>query len=116
MSKNYRSDGNVVTLTAPSGGVVSGSPVLIGSLLVVPTMSAAVGEKFSGYARGVHELAKVAATAATEGADAFWNNTTKVVTPTSAIGLYKIGVFAAAAAAADSVAEVRLNGISVVAV
>ncbi len=53
MAKNYVSDGSVLTLIAPSGGVVSGTPVKIGALVVVPLESAAVGVKFAGKADGV---------------------------------------------------------------
>lgn len=53
MAKNYVSDGNAVTMTAPAGGVVSGTPVKIGALVVIPLVTAAAGEKFTGRTRGV---------------------------------------------------------------
>lgn len=56
MAKNYVGDGAVLTMTAPVGGVVSGVPVKIGALVLVPLVSASVGESFSGRADGVWRL------------------------------------------------------------
>lgn len=53
MAKNYVSDGNAVTLPAPAGGVLSGVPVKIGSLVVIPLVTAAEGEMFVGRTNGV---------------------------------------------------------------
>ena len=46
--KNFVQPGDVVELTAPSGGVVSGTVYLIGALVVVATVTAAEGAKFNG--------------------------------------------------------------------
>lgn len=51
--KTYGSPGGTLELTAPAGGVVSGTPYLIDSLLVVAEASALVGAKFSALAKGV---------------------------------------------------------------
>lgn len=57
MAKNFVQDGDVLTLVAPVGGVVSGVPVAIGQLVVVPITSAAEGEKFGGKTNGVWNVA-----------------------------------------------------------
>ena len=66
MAKNYVQDGDVLTLTAPTGGVVSGSPYTIGSIACVALVTAAAGLPFAAKATGVFELP--CATGLTEGA------------------------------------------------
>lgn len=56
MAKNFVQDGDVLPLTAPAGGVVSGAPYTIGTLAVVALVSAAEGEQFSAKATGVFDL------------------------------------------------------------
>ncbi len=53
MAKNYKQDGNVLTLTAPTGGVVSGGIYAIGALVVVAVATAAAGESFAAHTGGV---------------------------------------------------------------
>lgn len=53
MATNFVEDGDVLTLIAPAGGVVSGVPVAIGTLVVVPITDAAAGEQFGGKTNGV---------------------------------------------------------------
>lgn len=53
MAKNYVQDGNVLQLTAPTGGVVSGGIYAIGTLVVVAIADAAAGEKFPAATNGV---------------------------------------------------------------
>lgn len=65
--KNYIQDGKVLDFTAPAGGVVSGTPVQIGTFVVFPIASAAVGETFAGYVEGVFEVTKTASQAWSEG-------------------------------------------------
>ncbi|WVR18332.1 hypothetical protein y223_00052 [Bordetella phage PY223] len=112
MARNFKQPGDVLDLTAPAGGVVSGTGYVIGSIFVVALTSAAAGETFQGKTNGVFELPKVAAVTPAQGAVAFFNNTTKAVTGTSAAGLFPIGVFTAATAGGDATAFVRLDGVS----
>ena len=56
MAKNYVEDGQQITLIAPAGGVESGKPYAIGSLVVVALIDAAEGEPFSAAPGGVWEL------------------------------------------------------------
>ncbi len=53
MAKNYVQDGNVLHLTAPTGGVVSGGIYAIGTLVVAAITDAAAGETFSAKTNGV---------------------------------------------------------------
>lgn len=114
--KNYVKDGKNMTFTAPSGGVVSGAPVLIGVLLVVPLTTALEGEQFAGEVNGVIQGTKVSAQAWTEGQLIFWDNTNKRFTTASATGLYACGVAGAAAANPSATGTVRLDGIALTAV
>ncbi len=56
MAKNFVGNGAVLTMTAPVGGVVSGVPIKIGALVLVPLVNAMAGESFSGRADGVWRL------------------------------------------------------------
>src|SRR3972149_5028302 len=62
-----------MTLTAPSGGVVSGSAYLIGSLVVVATATVAQTLPFEALVVGMADLPKVAEEAWTEGAKLYWD-------------------------------------------
>lgn len=53
MARNYVQDGNVLQLTAPTGGVVSGGIYAISKLVVVAIADAKVGEKFAAVTNGV---------------------------------------------------------------
>ena len=53
MAKNYVSAGSQQTFVAPAGGVVSGKPVKIGALTVVPLETAEAGAEFTGALGGV---------------------------------------------------------------
>ncbi len=114
--KNGISHGKVMTYTAPAGGVVSGTPVLIGALLVVPVTTNPAGEKFAGETEGVISFTKVNAQAWTEGQLIFWDNTNKRFTNVSASGLFAVGVAAEAAANPSAVGKVRLDGVALTAV
>lgn len=109
--QNYVQSGKVLELTAPSGGVTSGVPVLIGDLLVVPVASADETEKFSGEVVGVFECAKATGEAWTEGDTLYWDNGNSRFTSTAS-GNYKAGVVAEAAASAAALGKVRFDGIA----
>jgi len=112
MAINFKQPGETVELPAPSGGVVSGQGYVIGALFVVALGTAAQGELFRGKTNGAWELPKAASVTPAVGAVAYWNNTAKTVTGTSATGLFPIGVFIAAPAGGDAVALVRLDGVA----
>ena len=47
MAKNFVSTGSQLSFVAPAGGVVSGKPIKIGALTVVPLESALAGAEFT---------------------------------------------------------------------
>ncbi len=108
--KNYVQPGDVLTFTAPSGGVVSGGGYQIGQLFVVAAADAEEDEEFEGQIVGVFDLPKTAAQAWTEGALVYWTGT---AVTTTASGNMLIGAAARAELAAATVGRVRLNGIAI---
>lgn len=109
--KTFRQHGDTVDLVAPSGGVTSGVPVLIGTAFAIPVADAAQGEIFAGQLVNVHELPKKtgAGSAFTVGALAYWDAGNGRLTPTDAEGVL-VGFATVAAADGDATAFVRLSG------
>ena len=107
--KTFLSEGKSLTYTAPAGGVVAGTGVKIGDILVIAETTAAVGEKFVGKRTGIVEHAKTSAQAWTEGQQVNWDNTLKLFT-TGTTGFFKAGVAAEAAANPSATGKVVLHG------
>lgn len=108
---NYVQAGDVIELTAPVGGVVVDEPVLIGSLVVIPTVTAAATVKFSAKVTGVFEVPKATGTAWTEGAKLYWDVADGEFN-TSSAGNTLAGVAATAAESADATGQIRLDGVA----
>lgn len=109
MADNYVSDGESLTLTAPSGGVVAGSGYLIGSLYVVALSTAAAGAPFAAATEGTFVLPKLSAQAWTEGKKVYWDAANTRCTSVATDGQL-IGVAALVAANPSATGYVRLNG------
>ena len=107
--KDFSKPGVMMTVPAPSGGVVSGAGVLVGAMFGVAAKTAAESDPLEIMTTGVHSLPKTSAQAWTLGAKVYWDNSAKVVT-TTASGNTAIGVAAAIAANPSAYGEVRLNG------
>ena len=112
MAANGVQRGHILGAIAPAGGVTSGVPVIIGTMFLIPTTTAAAGEPFEGAVVGVWELAKTSADTPTQFAKAYWDNTNSRVTTTSS-GNTEVGVFTEARANGTTTAPVRLNGFSI---
>ena len=108
---NYQQSGNILTLTAPGGGVVNGTGYRIGNLFVVAMATVAVGESFSGLAVGVVELPKNNTQAVSEGDLIYWNAGAGEATTTPNSNML-IGAVTEDALAADTVCKIRLNGVA----
>lgn len=65
--KNYICPGNVIEVTAPVGGFISGQLVKQGQLIGVASSTAPEGEKVAVQISGVYEVNKEAALAVTQG-------------------------------------------------
>jgi predicted RecA/RadA family phage recombinase len=112
--KNFIQNGDMVSVTAPAGGIASGQGVLVGSLFGVAAKTAAEGESVEIATTGVYELPKAPATVIAQGARVAWDDAAKQVVLPGA-GLYPIGVAVLAAGNGPAVARVRLDGVATVA-
>ena len=102
--KNAISDGKVLSLTAPTGGVTSGVSVLIGALFVVALHDAVQGAEFQGAAEGHMSHNKTASDGGASAGDiAYWDDTAKKITATKSTNT-AVGVFTATAGDADTTA------------
>ena len=111
--KNYVQDGNTLELTAPVGGVVSGTAYKIDSLVVIATVTAAAGESFVGQVTGVVEGPKEsgAGDAWTQLVKIYWDDIAKKFTKTSTANTL-VGVATKAAGDNDTTGHVRLDGVA----
>ena len=113
MAKNYVTPGNVLTLTAPSGGVVSGVGYIIGGIFVIALGTAAEGDAFEGQRVGVFTLPKHADASGkdfAEGEAVFWDDTEKRLDKTGA-AFFPVGYVASAAATDAETCELVLAGV-----
>src|SRR5574337_529054 len=78
--KTFKQPGEFLTLTAPSGGVVSGTAYLIGTIVVIATETVAQTLPFVGMVCGVVDVPKVDDEAWTENLKIYWDDTAKKFT------------------------------------
>jgi predicted RecA/RadA family phage recombinase len=110
MGTTYVQQGDVLTLTAPTGGVTAGVPLLIGSLLVIPRTTAAQTVAFDADVVGVHAYTKTASQAWSEGQNIYWNTSTAQFDSDPTTGpLVGVAVAAVAGGAGDTTGTVRLT-------
>ncbi len=112
MASNFLQPGCVLELTAPTGGVVSGTPILIGSYFVIPLVTAAATVRFNGQLDGVWTLPKTTSEVWAEGESVYWDAANSKLSTDPSLGL-PVGAVHIAALSADTSAAVRLNGTSV---
>ncbi len=111
--RGFIQEGDTLRLTAPSGGVTSGTPLMIGSLLVVPVTTQLEAESFEGVVKGVVEFTKTASQAWTEGQKIHWNTSTNRFDSSGAAGpLVGVASEAVAGGAGDVLGRVRLNAVA----
>lgn len=104
--KNFIQLGDIVNLTAPAGGLVSGQPHLFGALFGVATKAAAQGERLAVAVEGIFTLPKAAGVSIDEGAKLYWNGTALT---TTASGNTLVGNAVAAAASGATTVEARIQ-------
>lgn len=110
---NFTQPGDVLTLTAPLGGVVSGGVYQIGQIVVVAAADALVDVPFEGKARGVFSVPKIGSQAWTEGALVYWDAGAEEFT-TTATGNHLSGVAteAVGSGSGETTGKVYLDGIA----
>jgi predicted RecA/RadA family phage recombinase len=110
---NFVQEGEYVNFTAPAAGFVAGTPCLIGTIVVVPTVTAAVGVSVSCLVRGVVSGTKIGSQAWTEGAKVYWDSSPESFTTTSSGNhLCGVAVVAVGSGAGETTGVVRLDGVS----
>ncbi|MEO9187544.1 MAG: DUF2190 family protein [Kofleriaceae bacterium] len=109
--QNFISPGQNVTFTAASGGVTSGTPVLIGDLVVVSCVTADEGAPFAGETEGVFSgMPKTAGAAWTVGELLYWDSAAGSFATAKSSTARRAGCAAAPADSGDTVGIVRLDG------
>ena len=111
MARNYIQPGRVLTVPAPTGGVLSGAPVLIGTLFGVAQHDAVEGADLEILTEEVVELPKAAPLAIGIGDRLFWNAGDGVLDKTATAQLC-VGVAVLPAASADTVVRVKLGAVT----
>jgi predicted RecA/RadA family phage recombinase len=107
---NFIKPGEIVTYTAPAGGVISGNAYMIGALLVVATNTIAAGLPFEGATEGIFLLPKAAGAAWSEGQLLYWDTANANLVTAPSATARRVGCAAVVAAAADLVGACRLYG------
>lgn len=105
---NFVQPGGIIEITAPVGGVTSGSPVQIGAgLLGIGALDALVTESVNMQVEGVFDVTKVSAQAWAEGDPVYWDATAAKMTTVKG-GLFA-GYAVAVAANPSSTGRIRLS-------
>lgn len=112
MATNFNQPGCVLEFTAPTGGVVDGTPILIGSLVVIPLVTAAQTVRFNGAVDGVWTVPKTAGAAWVEGQVLYWDSTAGSFATAQSATARRAGAATVAAASGDTTGVVRLQNIS----
>ncbi|MWP40330.1 DUF2190 family protein [Rhodobacter sphaeroides] len=112
--QNYIQKGDVITLTAPAGGIASGDVLIVGNIFGVAAYSAAEGDPLELGTTGVFKLPKATAAMLTVGARVAWDNTAKNINVPGA-GRFSVGVATEAAGNGITSVAVRLDGVGTVA-
>jgi len=106
--KNYVQPGNTLTIPAPTGGVVSGAPVAVGSLRGFAAATAAEGADVAVARAGVYEVVKATGEAWAVGDKLYYNATNGNFTKTATSAVL-FGFAGAAAASADTAGQIVLG-------
>lgn len=110
MAQTSPKSGKILTLTAPAGGVTSGTCYKVGQLHAVAAADAAQATPFEGLTEGEFTLPKAAGVVPAEGALAYWNAAAGNVVAAAGVGIARLGTFTAAGLAGDATCRVKLSG------
>lgn len=105
--KNFVQPGKMIDVTA-TAAVSSGDVVVVGDMIGVASVDAAIGEKFALAVWGVFEVAKEAA-AISEGAKVYWDAGDGEVKASSGGGAVPMGYCVGGALVSDAKIKVALN-------
>jgi len=110
--RTYIQSSHVLTLTAPSGGVVAGTPLLISSLVVVPAETVAQTLPFDAHVAGVFTCPKATGVTWSEGQVLYWDSAAGNFATAQSATARRAGAAVVAAASGDTTGVVRLANIS----
>jgi predicted RecA/RadA family phage recombinase len=111
MATTFIQEGCVLEFAAPTGGVVSGTPLLIGSLVVIPLVTAAQTIRFNAAEAGVFTVPKATGAAWTEGQILYFDSTAGNFATAQSATARRAGVAIVAAASGDTTGIVKLKNI-----
>jgi predicted RecA/RadA family phage recombinase len=109
--KTFIQNGDVITVTAPAGGVASGEGVVVGALFGIAAFTAAEGEAVEIATRGVYILPKEPTAVIAVGDRVSWDDAAKQI-KLPAVGLYPVGIATEAAGNGITTVRVRLDGVA----
>jgi predicted RecA/RadA family phage recombinase len=109
--KNFIQNGHVITVPAPTGGIVSGEGLIVGNIFGIAAYSAAEGDPLELATTGVYKLPKASAAVLAMGARVAWDNTAKQVN-TPGAGRFPIGIATEVAGNGITGVTVRLDGVA----
>ena len=112
--KTFIQNGNVITVIAPTGGIVSGAGIIVGSLFGVAAFTAAESEPVEIATTGVYELPKDSTAVIALGDRVSWDDAAKQI-KLPALGLYPVGIATEAAGSGVTTVKVRLDGVATIA-
>lgn len=110
-TKNGIQPGDMIAMTAPTGGIASGQGFVVGSLFGVAAKAAAEGEGVEVATRGVYVLPKEPTAVIALGDRVSWDDAAKQI-KLPAVGLYPVGIATEAAVNGAAVVRVRLDGVA----
>ncbi len=109
--KTFIQNGDVITVTAPTGGVASGDGVIVESLFGIAAFTAAEGEPVEIATRGVYELPKEPTAVLAAGTQVAWDASAKQI-DLPGTGLYPVGIATEAVGNGITTVRVRLDGVA----
>ncbi len=112
--KNYIQEGDVIDVTAPTGGIFSGEGLIVGSLFGVALHAAAEGDALEIATKGVYQLPKASAAVVSVGTRVAWDSTAKNINLPGA-GRFPVGIATEVAGNGVTSVAVRLDGVGTVA-
>ena len=111
MATNFVQPGKHITVTAPTGGAVSGEGVLIGTLFGVAQYDAVEGAEVEILTEGVVDIGKTSALQIDVGDRLFWDGTNKVVNKTAAAQVC-VGVAVSAVVNPSGTVRMKLGAVT----
>lgn len=107
--KNHIQKGDVITVSAPAGGIASGQGVIVGNIFGIAAYAAAVGELVELATSGVYLLPEATAAVLTVGACVAWDSAAKNIN-VPGTGRFPVGVVTVDAGNGATCVAVRLDG------